>query len=106
MRHFFFLYFSCDEQIFSSNHLQPNGTKSKKPSAQRENKNTESNAAQNTLVEASNEHNIKSNQTSAVTQHQTINRPATSQPIQTQSTAVHQVSHLLNRKQKFPTANG
>lgn len=74
--------------------MQPNGTKSKKPSAQREHKNVESNAGQNAAVDASNENNTKPNQTLAVTQQQTINKPATSQPIQTQSTAVHQVSHF------------
>ncbi|XP_055307859.1 transcription initiation factor IIA subunit 1 [Sitodiplosis mosellana] len=69
---------------------KPNGTKSKKPSAQREHKNTESNAAQNTVAEASTENKIKPNQTLVVTQQHTINKSANSQPIQTQSTAVHQ----------------
>lgn len=80
--------------------MQPNGTKSKKPSAQREHKNAESNAAQNAAAESSNDNNTKPNQILAVTQQQqqTINKPATSQPIQTQSNAVHQVSHYTNRR--------
>lgn len=75
--------------------LQPNGTKSKKPSAQREHKNSESNAVQAANAESSADNNMRSNQVSAVTQHQTINKPATSQPIQTQSNAVHQASSNL-----------
>ncbi|XP_031629156.1 transcription initiation factor IIA subunit 1 [Contarinia nasturtii] len=62
-----------------------NGTKSKKPSAQREHKNSESNASQAATADSSNENSTKA---SAVTQ-QTINKPAGSQPVQTQSSAVH-----------------
>lgn len=71
--------------------MQPNGTKSKKPSAQREQKNLESNAAQAATAESSAEHNTRPNQLSAVTQQQTINKSAAAQSIQTQPTVVHQV---------------
>lgn len=70
--------------------LQPNGTKSKKPSAQREQKNPESNAIHMATAESSTENNTKSNQASVVAHHQTTNKPANLQP---QPTAVHHVSH-------------
>lgn len=66
---------------------KPNGTK-KKPSAQREHKNLESNAAHNAASDASTENNAKFNST--VTQQQTINKQVTSHPVQ-QSAAVLQV---------------
>lgn len=93
--------------------FQPNGTKSKKPSAQREHKNAtnESNAQAAANVESSSatgvaattttatsqsamESNAKSNQAPvASTQQQILNKSTTSQPMQTiQSNAVHQVS--------------
>lgn len=65
---------------------KPNGTK-KKPSAQREHKNSESNAAHNATSDASTENNTKFNST--VTQQQTINKQVTSHPAQ-QSAAVLQ----------------
>lgn len=76
--------------------FKPNGTKSKKPSAQREHKNADTNAGQTANADASMENNIKSHQITAVTQHQTINKPAQSQPILTQSSAMHQVCHTIN----------
>lgn len=96
--------------------FQPNGTKSKKPSAQREHKNAtnESNAQAAANVESSSatgvaattttatsqsamESNAKSNQAPvANTQQQILNKSTTSQPMQTiQSNAVHQVSLFL-----------